>query len=235
MAASSETSSTPEAKRTKYDVTDSASEPPTSMPNSPFVFSTGNVRLKARDPISKELVIGSVSSDALVLASHVWKKFLFPPWGEGAGTAPVAEKEIDCSEDDPVALLILLNIAHLQFRSIPATLSYKDLYNVAILCDQYDCVQLVQPWLEKWLQDERVRSMSEGIGWLFIAWVFGRDREFRNLAAQMARDVQTNEEGQCLDSNGKLIDLKYMLLGIIGKSTLYSISGLTLTPDQKAS
>lgn len=228
MAASAKTSSLPEAKRTKYDVTDSASEPTTSTPSNPFVFSTGNLRLKARDPNSKEPVIGSVSSDAMVLASHVWKKFLFPPWEEGGGTASIAEKEIDCTEDDPIALLILLNIAHLQFRSIPATLSYVDLYNVAILCDQYDCVQLVQPWLEKWLQDERVRSLTEGIGWLLIAWVFGRDAVFETLAAQMAKEVQTNEEGQCLDKFGRSIPLKYIPPGIIGKSTSCPLSNLTL-------
>jgi hypothetical protein len=228
-ALADDTSSLPEPKRTKYDGTSSASEPTTSTPNNPFVFSTGNVRLKARDPISKELVIGSVSSDAMVLASHVWKKFLFPPWEEG-GSVSLAQKEIDCSEDDPVALLILLNIAHLQFRSIPATLSYEDLYNVAILCDQYDCIQLVQPWLEKWLQDETMRSLKEGTGWLFIAWVFGRDAVFETLAAHMVEEVQTNAEGQCLDKSGNPIPSNYMPPGILGKCTPHPVSILTLTP-----
>jgi hypothetical protein len=225
MAASADdTSSLPEAKRAKYDNANSTSEPTIDTPSNPFVFRTGNVRLKARDSNSREPVIGSVSSDAMVLASHVWKKFLFPPWEGAGGAVSLAEKEIDCSEDDPVALLILLNIAHLQFRSIPATLSYKDLYNVAILCDQYDCAQLVQPWIEKWLQDERARAMSEGIGWLFIAWVFGRDAVFRTLAAHVVKEVQTNAEGQCLDTSGNLIPSNYLPPGILGKCTPYPIS-----------
>jgi hypothetical protein len=229
MAASAETSSLPEAKSTKYDITDSALEPTTSTPSSPFVFSTGNVRLKARDPISKELVIGSVSSDALVLASHVWKKFLFPPWEEEGGAGSLAQKEIDCSCDGPVALLILLNIAHLQFRSIPATLPYLDLYNVAILCDQYDCVQLVQPWLETWLEYHGKKPFKKISSWLFIAWVFGTEGAFESLAAEMAREVQTNQNGDCLDHRGNFIQYKYMPPGIIGKGITHPISILTLT------
>jgi hypothetical protein len=33
-------------------------------------------------------------------------------------------KEIDCSEDDGEALLILLNIAHLYFKAAPKKVSY---------------------------------------------------------------------------------------------------------------
>jgi hypothetical protein len=133
-----ETSSAAKAKRVRRDTTNSISEPTTSTPDNPFIFHTGNVRLKAKHLITDELIIGTVSSDALVFASHMWKKFLFPPWEEEGEAASLMQKVIDCSEDDPVALPILLNIAHLQFRSISATLPYVELYNVAILCDQYD-------------------------------------------------------------------------------------------------
>jgi hypothetical protein len=88
---------------------------------------------------------------------------------------------------------------------------------------------LVQPWLQKWLQDERMRSLSEGTGWLFIAWVFGRDAVFGALAAHMVEEVQTNAEGQCLDKSGNLIPSNYMPPGILGKCP-HPVSILILKP-----
>jgi hypothetical protein len=93
-----------------------------------------------------EQVIGKVSSRALVLASPVWEKFLFPPWiveGQEEGV-----KEIDCTEDNADALLLLLNIAHLNFVAVPNYLKYEPLFQVALLVDQYQCLNLIKPWLE---------------------------------------------------------------------------------------
>jgi hypothetical protein len=228
MAPSAETSSLREVKEAIYNLQDLMGEYIKTTLGNPFVFSTGNVRLKAKDLITKQPIIGTVSSDALVLASPVWKKFLFPPWEDKEDPAPL-EKEIDCSEDDPAALLILLNIMHLKFRSIPATLSSMELFHIAILCDQYDCVHLIQPWLETWLQCQEKQPHKKLSGWLFIAWVFGKEGAFKDLAAGIAREAQTNQNGDCLDDSGKKIQSKYMPPGIIGKSTPRPISIPTLT------
>jgi hypothetical protein len=142
---------------------------------SPFTFETGDVRIKVTSEGKR--IIGSVSSAALILASPVWNKFIHPPWEEVKDPAASnKEKEIDCSEDNAYALLILLNIAHLRFDLVPNRLSCVDLYNVAILVDQYQCVKLVRPWLTFWLTDEEIQSKQAGQeGWLFIAWAFGRE------------------------------------------------------------
>jgi hypothetical protein len=56
-------------------------------------------------------------------------------------------KKVDFREDDPQALRIVLAIAHLKFRNVPLKLPYKLLLNLAILCDQYGCVDLVFSFL----------------------------------------------------------------------------------------
>jgi len=43
-----------------------------------FILPTGTVKLLVT--YEKEKLVGLVSADALVLASPVWKKFLFPSW-----------------------------------------------------------------------------------------------------------------------------------------------------------
>ncbi|KAE8447176.1 hypothetical protein EG329_011007 [Mollisiaceae sp. DMI_Dod_QoI] len=118
------------------------------------------------------------------------------------GNTPV--DEVDFTDDDGEALLILLRITHLQFDDVPLTLSYDLLLNVAIVCDQYDCVRIVKPWLSHWLSNEKNESLKDGHeNWLWIAWVFGRSEVFEDLALRMLRTVKTNEEGECLTEKGE--------------------------------
>lgn len=165
----------------------------------PFVFPSGDVRLITSSSFDDQL-IGCVSSSALSLASPVWKKCLFPPWN--TDDKPV--EELDCSEDHASALFILLSIAHLEFAKVPIKkIEYERLRQLGILCDKYDCVRLVEPWLESWLRDEDIESLYSGQeGWLMIAWVFRREEVFENLAVKLVRDIKTDEYGRCLDYLG---------------------------------
>lgn len=158
-------------------------EPQITMATEPTLnFPSGDVIILMKNPNGDETIIeAKVSSHALSIASPVWKKFLYPPWATKS-SKPV--DTIDCFGDDPEALTILLNIAHLKFRLVPKQrLSYPGLLQMAILVDQYDCIELVQPWLDLWLGNDERRSQKPGKEeWLFLAWVFGRDNVFAALA-----------------------------------------------------
>lgn len=160
----------------------------------------------------------TVSSKALCLASPVWKKLIFPPFEklpskesvdierEQAQEQPRSKKvrqsddfddwEIHFTDDDYSALTLLFEISHLQFKNIPPRLPYGNLLKVAILCDQYDCVALVQPWLSQWLTDEEIESQMPGQEqWIFISWVFGKEKVFVDLARKLAYRVGVNSSG----------------------------------------
>jgi hypothetical protein len=152
----------------------------------PFVFRTGDVQILVT--YHNENLIGKVSSDALFLVSPVLLKFLFPPWLTfSQSTHPLGSiAEIDCSANDGDVLLILLNIAHLNFNDVPTTLSYDALYQLAILVDQYQCIPFVKPRLELWIAGEEMQSLAScQEGWLFISWVFGREEGFEALARKL--------------------------------------------------
>lgn len=151
-----------------------------------FMFDSGNIRIMIN--CNGEVIEGKASSDALCLASPVWKKFLFPPWQQ-AEELRHSVKQIDCTGDNAEALLILLNICHLKMHKIPQRLAYHQLLQVAVLCDQYDCVHIVKPWLTEsgWLPNEaRVfEKRPRNEDWLFITWVFGMEGWFEILALEI--------------------------------------------------
>lgn len=111
-------------------------------------------------------------------------------------------EEIDFAEDPAEALLILLNITHFRFTTVPLTIPLHILSDIAILCDQYDCVHLVKPWLSQWLADEsrgwkpapRVFGGPSREKWLFIAWVFGREQVLKDFSSSLVRNLCTYGE-----------------------------------------
>ncbi|CAG8958567.1 hypothetical protein HYFRA_00009884 [Hymenoscyphus fraxineus] len=168
-----------------------------------------------------ERVVGKVSSTAMCLASPVWKKFIKPPFGRlgpartetvgiesfkaaalgNQGSQATAGPQLDFQDDDSEALLLLLRIAHFQFVAIPSTLPYKTLLSMAVLVDQYDCVELVHPWVRLWLANESWESLQpDQENWLFIAWVFGRVPVFQNLADELARRTYLWDRSKFLKS-----------------------------------
>ena len=180
---------------------------PYSPPN-PFEFPLGDARVLITYKNTEVAVI--VSSHALSLCSAVWKNFLYPPWSEPQieqkepNSPQSARPKIDCREDNAEALLLLFNIAHIKFSEVPLTLSTSLLYEIAILCDQYDCVEMVAPWLSGWIKDEDQECCGkESAKWMLISWVFGRKRSLRKSASCTLRDLKIDGKGQPFLAGGQ--------------------------------
>ena len=88
-----------------------------------------------------------VSSKAMCLASPVWRAMFDPqgPWPKQASDT------FKLPEDDPNALLIILRIAHLQFYELPdVLLVYEHLLQLAVFCDKYDIVLILDIFCYVW-------------------------------------------------------------------------------------
>ena len=173
-------------------------------------------------------IIGKVCSQAMCLASPVWKAQIFPKqvdkgwWGSPKERLAEANtngnhnderkepvKQVDFTKVDSQAFSIILAIAHLKFRDVPLNLSYQELLNVAKLCDYYDCVDLVTLFLPQWLSDEATESLKPGQeNWLFIAWVFGRKKVFEKLAMHLVQEIwiSEDEDAAYYTSGGRLVE-----------------------------
>ncbi|PVH77249.1 hypothetical protein DL98DRAFT_591496 [Cadophora sp. DSE1049] len=184
-----------------------------SKPSNPFTFPRGDITIKVT--VDGEILAGKVVSGAMSLASPVWDMFLHPPWA-GEGDSPVTE--IDFSEDDSEALLILLRIVHFQTKLVPTSFSGSilPLYNLGHLCEEYDCHHIVQFLLKgwcKWLTDINLRLYAgDTRRKAYIAWAFGSIDVFRDLGKTLVRKCRVQENGTLEDDERILPD---KLLGSI--------------------
>ena len=88
-----------------------------------------------------------VSRAVMCLASPVWKAMLAPDRSfKEARPESSHGAVVDFSDDDPEALHLLLNIAHLNFHELPESLKYEELLQVCVPCDKYDMIWLLRPW-----------------------------------------------------------------------------------------
>jgi hypothetical protein len=130
---------------------------------------------------------------------------------------------LDFSEANGEALLILLCIVHYKFTDVPAALKLEILYEVAVVCDKYDCAHLVKPWLAGWLKEDSApwkEISAEWERWLFIAWTFGRERILYEVASLLVLDIMTYKSGQCLSPRGRLGPMPPGLIGEYPESFL---------------
>lgn len=155
-----------------------------NIPSPPeFTFNLADTRLKIT--YKDAPAYAHVYSGAMALASPVWKKFLFPPWGnQGTDSTPSAPiQDLDFSEDNSEALLILLCVAHLQFEDILARSPPKRiLIGLAILCDQYMCQDLLRPWVQKWITR---RWNRKGDPYFYDHHGWGKRGQIHNLHTMM--------------------------------------------------
>lgn len=157
--------------------------------------------------ISVNTVTLAVSSVAISMASRIWRDM------QSSG-----DREIRLVDEKTEALIVVLRIAHLQFKKVPNFLTYDELFNVAVVCDRYDTVEFVRPWLSRW--EERLRplapSKSGHEGWLFISWVFGYSEMYEELAKRLVETCTIDDNGELLSKSGRIITTK-MPPGAIGE------------------
>ncbi|QDS73123.1 hypothetical protein FKW77_001405 [Venturia effusa] len=134
-----------------------------------------------------------VSRATMSGACTAWEIMLTGPYAEATKT------EIALPDDDPKSLHILLLIAHLAFQKLPSKLTLEELTTLAFMCDKYDTVALVRPflpmWTSPWLKNASYMKLgNEEMIW--ISWVFGYKKEFSARTRQLAQQIAVDENGR---------------------------------------
>lgn len=178
-----------------------------------YVDPSGDIRLLVKAGGTRKIFV--VSSKAMCIASPVWRAMLGSK--SQFKEASPSNGEVSLEDDDSGALSILLNIVHFRFLEVPRSLKYNQLLRVSILCDKYDIVTLVRPWLPTWIEDLKHLPCRAGYeGWLFIAWVFGDSSTFERIARGLVLEIKGPLFGSYLTATGSL-PIANLPPGILGQ------------------
>ncbi|OJD32813.1 nuclear pore protein [Diplodia corticola] len=132
---------------------------------------------------------------------------LSPNSGFREATLVGSDRPIPFPDDDPDALAVLLNIAHMKFSLVPRTLEFETLLHLADLTEKYDAINILRPWIKGWIQAAEHLAERPGYEeWLFIAWAFGEVQIFDKLSTRLVWQVRINELGQCVGPSGRILD-----------------------------
>ncbi|TVY49044.1 hypothetical protein LOCC1_G001344 [Lachnellula occidentalis] len=130
-------------------------------------------------------------------------------------------KELDFTEDDGEAFLILLRIAHLHFLKLPVQgLSLDLLLQLATVSDKYDCIYLVKPWISQWALDPDIK-MKDLEKLLFVAWAFRPEGEMwskvplRVVEMLYVDDLGVHQFSGDSSESGRIVALDQMPPGLI--------------------
>jgi len=159
-----------------------------------------------------------VSSRHMSLASPVFRAMLESKFKE----SQLNEQglyEVQASEWDAEAFVILLDIIHGHHRDVPKRISVEILSNIAIIVDYYGCHEIMEFVLTAWLTylgepEEFVKE--DPLRWLFISWVFRQEALF-TVATKML----------LLYDNGEYVVDLPIPQPILGNSASFQISFLS--------
>jgi hypothetical protein len=132
-----------------------------------------------------------VSSHVLCTASPVFRTMLGPnsKFKEACELRKCSVEtpyEHSLTEDCPEALMVTLLVLHCRSGMVPVDLAFRNLVELAIVCDKYSCPEGLLPWMETWTASWTPLILTRGYEeWLFIAWVFGIKEGFEELSRKI--------------------------------------------------
>ncbi|KAJ0325089.1 hypothetical protein COL922a_013648 [Colletotrichum nupharicola] len=57
---------------------------------------------------------------------------------------------VDLPDDDTESMQIMLNMMHARFDWVPQSISVQELYEMLVLVDKYDALDVIRPWAQGW-------------------------------------------------------------------------------------
>ncbi len=128
---------------------------------------------------------------------------------------------VSFEDDDFQTMAMIARIMHLQGDNVPDKLPFKQLYEVAILCDKYDLKRCLGYWPKIWATPYLNSYAIEGYeGWLFMSIVFGYDGLFKEVTRHLILNSKVSRDNSLVTTKG--IDL--------GERVSSTITGKMLTP-----
>ena len=154
-------------------------------------------------PSKNGLARFKVSSQVMCLVSPVFRAMLGPSsmFKEACELrASPSCYRLSLEGDDPEAFVAILYVLHCQTEKVPSSISFEDLFHMAIICDKYDCALAVAVWVDIWTTGWRESAFETAYSeWMFISWTFCLPSVFEPLSRKIVMEGRyENGLGQLL-------------------------------------
>lgn len=161
------------------------------------------------------------SSKHLILASSTFRISLSSDtYIEGRMLQSQGTLAFPLPDEDPDAMIILLNIIHGLSSKVPRRVDLDMLSRLAIAVNHRHMLEAVELWSDTWIENlksdvglPKSYTPEIALSWLFIFWVFRKAKDFREITQIL--------EGQCdhsLESDVEAVFVgPHILASIIGE------------------
>lgn len=177
-------------------------EPPAN-----YIDADGDLRLQVGSETGGNVQDFVVCSRTMGRSSPVWKTMLFGGYKE---SKPVeGEWVVSLPEEEPKALVTVLNIIHGRFAEVPKNPSLEQLYRILALTHKYDMVQKLQPWATSWsiLVTSLAEKKKGDVPLLtFVAWELGQEQVFRTLIKNLVVECSVDSKGRLMTAKGHCLN-----------------------------
>lgn len=144
------------------------------------------------------------SSKHLILASPIFRISLgSDTYSEGRILQIEGNFVLPLPDEDPDAMVILLNIIHGLSKKVPRRVDLKMLSKLAVVVNYRKMQEAVELWSDTWIENlKRDKSLPNSymperrLPWLFIFWVFRKDKDFRNLSQRFEQECDDRLEDE---------------------------------------
>lgn len=148
-----------------------------------------------------------VSRKVLSLSSPVFRAMLGAESQFKESTNKEFERDgtqaVSFEDDDFQTMAMIARIMHLQSSQVPKKLTFKQLYQVAILCDKYDFKECLGPWPKIWAKPYLKSYALEGYqGWLFMSTIFGNEETFKDITRHLIVNSKVTVDGLLVTTTG---------------------------------
>lgn len=144
------------------------------------------------------------SSKHLILALPTFRISLGSDrYSEGRKLQTEGNLVVPLPDEDPDAMIILLNIIHGLSSKVPRRVDLNILSRLAVVVNHRQMHEAVELWSDTWIENLKRDEGLPGsytpeilLSWLFIFWVFRKDEDFREMSQILERECDHSLESE---------------------------------------
>lgn len=163
------------------------------------------VLIVSREDSPTGLVHFFVDRSHVVELSQTWREIV-ERWSSRNLLGSITTTPIVLPDDDADTMRLIMWIVHRQFHRLPLGLTVDELVRLGKAVGRYNVrpilITHLQKWLARYRRPDKFRPGHEE--WLYVAFQFGLEKDYIDVADYLVLSCQINEENRLLTTRGPI-------------------------------